>query len=117
MVAAGDNNQSKGVTHAQLGGLSNELREVLFRSMPSPMYAATVVSEGAGSVLQLTVGGGGLLALLDRKRCEKAAEKFIEAVESAVAAPAEARSQVIESFAVLEDGSTVPWTSGELPGA
>ncbi|MBA3780834.1 MAG: hypothetical protein H0X12_03155 [Nocardioides sp.] len=108
----------------EIGGLSNELREVLFTSGKTLMswghiFAATVKAAGPGSVLQLSVAvvPGAPKALMDGRKNQKAAAKFIESVEAALAAPTPPQPAPVESFAMTQNGSTVPWTSGEFPGA
>ncbi len=81
--------------------------------------AATVKPEGTGSVLQLTVAGvpWAPKALMDGRKNQKAGAKLVEAVEAVLAVPDPPRPEPVESFAMVQDGSTVPWTSGEIPGA
>ncbi len=108
----------------ELGGISNELREMVFKSGKTLMswghaFAATVKAEDTGSVLQLTVAvvPGAPKALMDGRKNQKAAESFIKSVEAALAAPTPGRPESMESFARRQDGGTVPWTSGEFPRA
>lgn len=107
----------------EIGGLSNERHELVFTSGKTltswgHMYAAVVESDGSGSVLQLVVAvvPGAPKALMDGRKNQKAATQFIADVEAALAGPTP-QPQPVESFATMPDGSTVPWTSGEWPGA
>jgi hypothetical protein len=106
-----------------IGGLSNERRELVFVSGKTlmswgHMFAAVVESDGTGSVLQLVVAGvpGAPQALLDGRKNKKAATRFVEDVEAALAGPTPAQPEPVASFATMPDGSTVSWTSGEWPG-
>ena len=83
------------------------------------LFGAVVESDGAGSVLQLVVTGapGAPQALLDGRKNKVAATQFIADVEAALAAPTPAQPEPVASFATMPDGSIVPWTSGEWPGA
>lgn len=107
----------------EIGGLSNEMQEVLFTSGKTlmswgHMFGAIVKAEGTGSVLQLAVAvvPGAPKALMDGRKNQKAATQFIETVEAALAATPP-QPEPVESFATMPDGSTVPWTSGEYPGS
>lgn len=107
----------------EIGGLSNERHELVFTSGKTlmswgHMFAAVVESDGTGSVLQLVVAGapGAPVALLDGRKNKKAGTEFVETVEAALAGPTP-QPEPVESFATMPDGSTVPWTSGEWPGA
>jgi hypothetical protein len=106
-----------------IGGLSNERRELVFTSGKTlmswgHMFAAVVESDGTGSVLQLAVAGipGAPQALLDGRKNKKAATQFIADVEAALAEATPPQPEPVTSFATMPDGSTVPWTSGEWPG-
>ncbi|QIK76586.1 hypothetical protein [Nocardioides piscis] len=108
----------------EIRGLSNELHQMKFVSGKTLMswghaFAATVTGEGAGSVLHLTVTvvPGAPKSLMDGRKNQKAAEKFIEAMNAALAAPNPPRPEPVESFATIRDGRPVPWTDGDYPGA
>ena len=107
----------------EIGGLSNELQDLLFKSGQTMMsfghfFVATVKADGPGSVLQLSVFGvpGAPKALLDGWKNKKAGAALVEAVEEVLTAANPPRPEPVQSFAVMQDGSTVPWTSGEFPG-
>lgn len=107
-----------------IAGVSNEQKETLFTSAKTltswgSIFAATVRALEDGSVLQLTVAvvPGAPRSLMDGRKNQKAATQFIETVEAALAAPTPPQPEPVESFAIMEDGSTVPWTDGEFPGA
>lgn len=108
-----------------LGGLSNEQKMLLFRSGKSAVswghqYVVGVVAfDDGGSQVQLTTDGvpGAPRALLDGRKNSKAGQKLVDAVQAVLDSGATPSPQPVESFATLEDGSTVPWTSGDYPGA
>lgn len=104
-------------------GLSNEISEVLFVSGKTPMswghvWAASVVEEGAGSVLQMTVDGvdGAPKALLDGWKNGKTLDKFLAAVEENLTISPRPQPEPVESFQITDDGSVVPWTTRDLSG-
>ena len=106
-----------------IGGLSNEMHQMLFRSGKSAMswghmYAVTVLPSGSESRLNLTVTGipGAPTSLMDGRKNKKAAEKFLSDVEAVFQEDQGPSPEPVESFAVLSDGTTVPWTEGDYPG-
>lgn len=108
----------------EIGGLSNERHELVFTSGKTlmswgHMFGAVVEPDGSGSALQVVVvvAPGAPKALLDGRKNQKAATQFIEAVEAALAGPTPPQPEPVASFATMPDGSTVPWTDGEWPGA
>jgi hypothetical protein len=107
----------------EIGGLSNERREMVFVSGKTlmswgHMFATQVEADGTGSVLRLivVVAPGSPPALMDGRKNKKAAAQFIEDVETALAGPP-LQPEPVESFATMPDGTIVPWTTGEWPGA
>jgi len=107
----------------EIGGLRHELQDLLFKGDPTLIsyghfFVATVKADGPGSVLQLSVFGvpGAPKALLDGWKNKKAGAALVEAVEEVLTAANPPRPEPVQSFAVMQDGSTVPWTSGEFPG-
>lgn len=108
----------------ELAGLSNETHQMLLKSGKTAaswghQYVASGVETAQGSALNLTITGvpGAPTALLDGRKNKKAGEKLIAAVETVLAAGETPSPQPVESFAVLKDGSSVPWTEEEYPGA
>jgi hypothetical protein len=108
----------------ELGGISNETHQMLFRSRATAMswghhHAAGVTQVPTGSVLNLTTTGvpDAPKALLDGRRNQRAGDKLIQAVEAVLADPKRPSPQPVESYALLEDGTSVPWTDGDFPGA
>ncbi|MDN5899317.1 MAG: hypothetical protein L0H74_04545 [Brachybacterium sp.] len=108
----------------ELAGLSNETHQMLFKSGKTALswghyYMASGIGTAQGSTLNLTIAGvpGAPTSLLDGRKNKKAGEKLVEAVETVLASAEGPSPQLVESFAVLEDGSSVPWTEGEYPGA
>lgn len=108
----------------EISGLSNERHELVFTSGKTlmswgHMYAAVVESDGNGSALKLVVAvvPGAPKALMDGRKNQKAATQFIADVEAALAGPTPAQPEPAESFATMPDGTIVPWTTGEWPGA
>lgn len=107
----------------KLDALSNEVHELIFTSGKSliswgNVFVVSVVPHEQGSVLQLTTDGipGRPTALLDGRKNKKAGEALLAAVQSALDADP-AHPEPVESFAVTEDGTKIPWTSGDYPGA
>lgn len=106
----------------QLGGVSNEQREILFKSAktatsPQHYYVAGVVESEAGAVLQLTTSASGISPFAKNgPKNEAAGAAVIEAVRSLLDSGAELSPRPMESHAVLRNGDTVPWTSGDFPG-
>ncbi len=107
-----------------IGGLSNELHQLLFRSggpaaSPGHLYAVTVLPSGTESVLNLTVTGipGAPTSLMDGRKNKKAAQAFLGEVEAVFQEEDRKAPEKVESFAVLDDGTKVPWTEGDYPGA
>lgn len=108
----------------ELAGLSNELHEMLFVSGKTALswghlYVTSIVATDEGAVLQLTTGGvpGAPRSLMDGRKNQKAGDKLIEAVQAVLDSGEAPAPRSVESFATMADGSTVPWTSGEYPGA
>ncbi|WP_157074439.1 hypothetical protein [Janibacter corallicola] len=106
-----------------IGGLSNEMHQMFFRSGKSAtswghMYAVTVLPSGSESTLNLTVTGipGAPTSLMDGRKNKKAAQKFLSDLEAVFQGDEGPFPEPVESFAVLSDGTTVPWTEGDYPG-
>lgn len=106
-----------------IGGLSNELHQMLFRSGKTAtswghMYAVTVLPSGTESTLNLTVTGipGAPTSLMDGRKNKKAAQTFLSEVEAVFQDGGSPSPEPVESFAVLGDGTKVPWTEGDYPG-
>lgn len=103
--------------------LSNEVHQMIFTSGKTAMswghtFVVGVVLRDGSSVVQLVTDGipGRPTALLDGRKNKKAGEKLLEAIQAALDA-GPAHPEPVESFAVTKDGTTIPWTSGDYPGA
>lgn len=108
----------------ELAGLSNESHQMLFKSGRTAIswghyYVATIAELANGSTLNLTIAGvpGAPKALLDGRKNKKAGEMVIDAVDAVLGRVEPVRPTPVESFATLEDGTTVPWTGQDYPGA
>lgn len=108
----------------ELAGLSNETRQMLFKSGMTAIswghhYVANVEASAGGSTLNLTITGipRAPKSLMDGRKNKKAGEELIDAVHAVLVAGEPPLPKPVESFAVLGDGSTVSWTEKDYPGA
>lgn len=106
----------------EIGGISNEIKEMGLVTAKTPMswghvLYASVVPQGQGSVLQLTVDvtPGTPTSLMDGRKNQKMAEALIAEVEAVLADPAKPQPAPVESFQILDDGTCAPWTTREFP--
>lgn len=102
--------------------LNNEHHKVLFTSGKGWLsweqeYLAEVVPASGKATLNLQCGvvNGRPKALLDGWKNGKAADKMLEAVQSALAGGTSAPVQQQDSFSTTTDGSTIPWSGPDLP--
>lgn len=108
----------------ELVGLSNELKMMAFKSGKTALswghnyFVGVVARDDGSSQVQLTTDGvpGAPRALLDGRKNKRAGEKLIASIQAALDSGTPPSPQPVESFATMEDGSTVPWTSGDYPG-
>ncbi len=108
----------------ELRGVNNELRRLVFlrgRTALSwgTLHLVDVVPEGSGATISVTVGGrmDAPKALMDGWKHNKAAGKVLDQVEAVLAGTASMPHTAVASHALLDDGSTVPWTGEEFPTA
>ena len=106
----------------ELRGVNNELGRLVFlrgRTALSwgTLYLVDVTADLAGANIAVTVGGrmDAPKALMDGWKHNKAASKLLDQVEAVLAGTASAPHTPVDSHALLDDGTTVPWTGEEFP--
>lgn len=103
--------------------LNNEHHKVLFTSGKWGLggwereYIVEVEPASGKATLNLQCGlmNGRPTALLDGWMNNRAADKMLEAVQSALAGGTSAPVQQQDSFSTTTDGSTIPWSGPDLP--
>lgn len=106
-----------------IAALSNELTEVMFTRAKTAfswghVVAATVVNREGKTQLLLTAENvpGAPWSLMDGKKNQKVLEDLANELQGVVSASPLPMPVHVESFQVMDDGSTIPWTEGEYLG-
>lgn len=104
----------------ELRGLSNETRQLAFgkgaglKNIDGRVFVAQVEGTESGSQLQLALDNTGPNGLLSGWLNGRAGAKMMSELADALDSETPPSPEPVDSFAELDDGSSVPWTSGTL---
>ena len=106
-----------------IGALSNERKEVILVRAKTAfswghLVAGTVVEHEGKSELRLAAQNvdGAPWSLMDGKKNQKVLDDLAAELNAVLSTSPPPTPVHVESFQVMDDGSTIPWTEGEYIG-